>query len=375
MTVIRIGAKPEPLEVTGLYYDGDRAVGRMAHLSIDETRSALTIEPDRNDTLHWPLSQIRIVPDQAGSDQLVLRLYDDPTARLILQDRLILARLPNANRPAPVTRRGRLLGWAIAAVASVALIIGVLVPTMADQLADYIPPEGERALGETTFQQIRSALDETGLGNPVPLCTGQDGQAALGLMQERLEAALPEAMPLTVHVLDHPMMNAFALPGGYIVFFRGLIEAAESPEEVAAVFAHEIGHVVSRDPTRHALRSAGSIGVLGLILGDFAGGAAVLFLAERLIQASYSREAEAGADAFARDVLLRADIDPTSLGTFFQRLYEKHGESDGFFAHFASHPALTDRILASDVPLPEGFGARPVLSEDNWRALKEICAR
>lgn len=67
------------------------------------------------------------------------------------------------------------------------------------------------------------------------------------------------------------------MPGGLIILFRGLIDAAESSDEVAAVYAHELGHVVARDPTRIALRSAGSIGVLGLLLGDFAGGAVVLF--------------------------------------------------------------------------------------------------
>jgi predicted Zn-dependent protease len=51
------------------------------------------------------------------------------------------------------------------------------------------------------------------------------------------------------------------------VFFRGLTDATECPKELAAVFAHEIGHVEARDPTRIALRSAGSIDVLGLLFG------------------------------------------------------------------------------------------------------------
>ena len=84
-------------------------------------------------------------------------------------------------------------------------------------------------------------------------------------------------------------------PGGRLVFFRGLLEEAENPDEVAAVLAHEIGHVVYRDPTRDALRSAGSLGVLGLLFGDFAGGTVALFIANQLINASYSQAAEARA--------------------------------------------------------------------------------
>ncbi|MDO6728380.1 M48 family metallopeptidase [Marinovum sp. 2_MG-2023] len=373
MTVIRVGAAPEPFEATGLYFDGDTAVGDLAQLSVDEAARALVIARIGFAPLHWPLDDLRLLPDLGGKDLSILRLRDDPVARLILNDDLLLERLPDVRRAAPVTRRGRLVAWAVAAVASVALIISVLVPTMADQLAVYIPPEGERALGETTLNQIRSALDDTGMGQPVAFCEDPDGVAALVRMQAHLAPGLPEGQQVSVHVLDHPMVNAFALPGGYIVFFRGMIKAAETPEEVAAVFAHEIGHVISRDPTRHALRSAGSIGVLGLLFGDFAGGAMVLFLTEQLIQATYSREAEAGADDFARALLLETGIDPAALGRFFDLLRAKYGERDGFFAHFASHPALSDRILAANVDLPAGFEAVPVLNNDEWQALRNIC--
>lgn len=373
MTVIRVGAAPDPFEAKGLYFDGDTAVGDLAQVTVDEAARTLVIGRVGFPPIAWPLDDLRLLPDLGGRDLVILRLKSDPVARLILNDGLLLERLPDVRRPAPVARRGRLLGWAVAAVASVALIITVLVPTMADQLAEYIPPEGERALGETTLDQIRVALDETGFGQPVPFCDAPEGKAALDAMEVRLRAGLDKDLALSVAVLDHDMINAFALPGGYVVFFRGLIEAAESPEEVAAVFAHEIGHVVSRDPTRHALRSAGSIGVLGLLFGDFAGGALVLFLAEQLIQAEYSRGAEAEADAFAREVMLKTGIDPAAMGAFFERLRARYGDSEGFFKHLAGHPALSERILASEVDLPAGFKARPVLRDKDWTALRGIC--
>lgn len=373
MTVIRVGAAPEPYETRGLYFDGDTAVGDLAQVSVDEPPRMLVISRIGFAEIRWPLDDLRLLPDLGGQDLVILRLRDDPVARLILDDDLLLERLPDVRRRAPVTRRGRLVGWAVAALGSVALIITVLVPTMADQLAEYIPPEGERALGETTLTQIRSALDESGFGQPVPLCDAPEGQAALAKMEARLTDQMPGHPALSVHVLDHEMINAFALPGGYLVFFRGLLEAAETPEEVAAVFAHEIGHVISRDPTRHALRSAGSIGVLGLVLGDFAGGALVLFMAERLIQATYSRAAEAEADAFGRDLLIKSGIDPAAMGVFFGRLQTLYGDDTGITRHFASHPALSDRILAAEGDLPEGFETHPILDAGEWAALQAIC--
>ena len=354
------------------YFDGDNAVARAATLQFSSDYRDLRITVEGQPPLIWPASDIRLVPDQAGRDKFVLRLKTDPVARLIVTDRSILASLPNKNRPAPPKGRGRLMGWALAAVASVALIVGVLVPKMADQLAAYIPPEGERALGQTTLDQIRDALDDTGFA-PVPFCENQLGLAALDRMQQKLTLGLSPDADLSVFVLDHDMVNAFALPGGFVVLFRGLIDAAEGPDEVAAVLAHEIGHVMSRDPTRHALRSAGSIGVLGLLFGDFAGGAVVLFLTERLIDARYSQGVEKAADEFAYGRLGAADVSPAALGDMFERLRAKYGESEGIVAHFLSHPALSDRIAAARAAAPDGQTFAPILSATDWMALQAVC--
>jgi predicted Zn-dependent protease len=205
-------------------------------------------------------------------------------------------------------------------------------------------------------------------------CEAPEGLAALGKMQNRLARDLDLPYPLTVTVLDHDLVNAFALPGGHVVFFRGLIDAAETPEEVAAVFAHELGHVASRDPTRIALRSAGSIGVLGLLLGDFAGGAVVLMLAEQLIEADYTQEAEVGADEFAHDMLSRNGVSPEALGTMFRRFRDLYGEAEGITAHLSSHPALGDRIAAAESAAEQMMGPDwPVLRATEWADLRAIC--
>ncbi|QFS81626.1 Metalloprotease LoiP precursor [Roseivivax sp. THAF40] len=370
-TIIRVGPRPAIYQGRATFFDGMSPVPHDVALGIDEVAGALVFEAG-GDAYGWPLDDVREVPDQAGGDLFVLRLKGDPLAQLVLGDRDLAPRLPNRKRRAPTANRGRIARWAAAALGSVALIIFVLVPIMADQLARFIPPEGERALGEVTLNQIRNALGPDSVA-PVAFCEDPDGMAALDTIRDRLAGGTPLPQDLSVHVLDHEMVNAFALPGGFIVFFRGLIDAAETPEEIAAVFAHEVGHVVSRDPTRHALRSAGSIGVLGLILGDFAGGAAVLFLTERLIEARYSQAAETGADVFAYGMLERADISPAALGAMFERFRDMGGEPPAIMTHFMSHPELSERIEGAEAAVPEGFDPAPLLSESQFRALKGIC--
>ncbi|NKW72167.1 M48 family metallopeptidase [Rhodobacteraceae bacterium R_SAG10] len=378
-TVIHVGGAPQKFHAFADFLDGKSAVVRRAALSMDETSAApclLLSLPEQSD-LRWPLAAIRRLPDQAGRDTMVLTLHDDAVRRLVLRDeavrKILTARCPNLKARPRVANRGKLLGWSLGAIASVALIIFVLVPVMADQLAEFLPPDGERALGDATFEQIRTALSVEDFV-PVRICETRRGVAALDTMTARLETLTDLPYPLAVNVLDHDLVNAFALPGGRVVLFRGLIDAADGPDEVAAVLAHEIGHVAARDPARRALRSAGSIGVLGLILGDFAGGAVVLFLVERLIDANYSRDAEAAADQYAFDLLVGAGVRPSALATFFERLQQDQGDGVGILAHFQSHPELGDRISAarSGDTGAATFGL-PSLNAREWARLRRIC--
>jgi predicted Zn-dependent protease len=352
------------------FFDGDSPEPQEVSLHIAD--GMLQIGLDHGPTLRWPVEDIRQLPDLAGNAGVVLRLTTDPVARLYLTDHAVLSHLPHLTRRAPPKGRGRLAAWALAAVAAVAVQIGFLIPLLADNLAGFIPPEGERALGEATFGQIREALDDTGL-NPLPICEQPDGTAAIDRLVTRLGGARDFDRDVTVFVLDHPMVNAFALPGGFVVLFRGLIDAADGPDEVAAVLAHEIGHVISSDPTRHALRSAGSIGILGLLFGDFAGGAAVLLLTERLISAQYSQAAEKGADDFAHALLAQAGISPGALGDMFASMKAEYGDAEGVVAHFLSHPSLDERIQASRAEVDQDASYQASMTPQDWAALQNIC--
>ncbi len=378
-TTIHVGGDAPKMQSFADFFDGHSAVVRRVEIAIEEspTGPVLVISPPETTPLRWPLSDIRRVPDQAAQDADILALKGDPVSRLVVRDdetrRIIAARCPNLRKRPVVEKRGRLAAWSLGAIASVGLIIFGLVPLLADQLAEYLPARGEKALGDATFEQIRTALSQTDI-LPISICENPTGVTALGEMQARLAAQVDLPYPLTVHVLDHDMINAFALPGGRIVIFRGLIDAAETPDEVAGVFAHEIGHVVNRDPARGALRSAGSIGVLGLLFGDFAGGTVVLFLMNRLIDATYSQEAEALADSFAHETLSASNIAPSALADMFERLAQDGAEPSRIQAHFMAHPKMGDRIAAArsaDSLLTAAI--RPSLDENGWRDLQNIC--
>ncbi|MEM9852753.1 MAG: M48 family metallopeptidase, partial [Pseudomonadota bacterium] len=266
----------------------------------------------------------------------------------------------------------RLAVWGTGAVASVLVILLVILPAMADTLATFIPRDREVAIGRASLNQISRAL---GGSRESLTCNGAEGRAALDKMTARLLGDRTLDYDLDVQVFRHKAVNAFAVPGGHVVLFDGLLQAAGSPEEVAGVLGHEIGHVINRDPTRLTLRSAGSVGILGLLFGDFAGGAAVIVVTERLMAASYAQDAERGADRVAHDLLAQAGLPSQPLALFFIKLRDRYGERGGLLSHLASHPDLGSRADAAraadrvgDVPYV------PVLSDREWAALKSICA-
>ena len=169
-------------------------------------------------------------------------------------------------------------------------------------------------------------------------------QAALEEMVQRLEpTAAVEGFEYRVEVLESPDVNAFALPGGRIFVLTGLISAAETPEQVAGVLAHEMAHVTLRHGVKRLVQSLGLVVAVEIVIGDW-GGLSVLMVegVRHLVEQGYSREAEAEADAEGVRMLLAAQIDPRGLARFFETLQHEHAVAMPDW--LGSHPDLDDRI-------------------------------
>lgn len=359
------------------YYDGVSPVTQRASIRVSGDGSSAVLEV-KNATTHavetWKVSQMRQIADQARDDAFIFAPDDASPARIIVTEYEALRAIFTANpRLKPLTGpRGqwrRLAVMAAGAAASIAGILFLLVPFMADRGAAMIPPQTEAAMGQTAFQSIYPALGAYECSDPA-------GRAALQTMQARLTQGMDLPYPVVVRVVSDPTLNATALPGGHVTIHNGLIQAAESPEEVAAVFAHEIGHVAHRDGTRSMLRAMGSFGIIGLAYGDFLGGSVVAGVTQQLINSSYSREAETRADDFAHQAMLRAGLPPQALGDFFRRIEAQGPGIDlGVFQHISTHPEMRGRIEAAAAA---GAASRadgpPALTADEWLALRNICS-
>jgi beta-barrel assembly-enhancing protease len=366
------------LEAQGTWFDGRSARPRAVAVKFGEATLTL-LGPGDVPLAHWALASLRAVPDQGARGTLVLVPAQDSEERLTLDDPDMIAAIravcPDLTRlKAPRGTARRVLLWAGGAVGSVLLIVFVLIPMLSERLATMIPPAREAALGREVIVQIRQVLSR--FGEPIPVCDAPAGRAALDRMLARLEPHAGSHVPITLSVFDHPMVNAFAVPGGQVVLMRGLIEKAESPEEVAGVLAHEIGHVINRDPTRLTLRAAGSAGLLGLLVGDVRGGTAIAVMTDALISASYTREAEAMADQAAHRIMTGAGLPLEPFAGFFLRLAREARRGPGLLSHLATHPDLNAR--AEEARQADRWGGTPflpVISDNDWVALRGICER
>jgi len=265
----------------------------------------------------------------------------------------IAAMLPGAKRYGGVIDRVGLLPAvaAFALVSAAAVFIVTLIPSVA---ARMIPRSVEARLG---------ALMVGDLGERA--CTSPEGVAALQALATRMQ--MREGVDL--RVVDVPMVNAVTLPGGHVVLFSGLLRQASSPDEVAGVLAHELGHVENRDVLESLVRQLGLSVVLGGLDGNVGG------YTNALLSASYSRGAETRADGFAIDALTRAQVSPRPTAAFFQRLAKSEVQMKGAGAllnYMASHPMSSERERRFAASAGKG-ATLPALDSTQWQALKGIC--
>lgn len=149
-------------------------------------------------------------------------------------------------------------------------------------------------------------------------------------------------------VLDSPVVNAFAVPGGYVYMTRGILAAMNSEAELAGVLGHEIGHITARHSAEQYSRA--QVAQMGL-------GAAMIFsetarafadLAQfgvGMLFLKFSRDNEREADGLGVEYASRAGYDAGRLARFFQNLERMRPRSDraGLPAWFSTHPNPEDR--------------------------------
>ncbi len=374
-----VALAPEAPCAPAIFFDGTSSVRNKVIVAATATGLRIMAAQGRHRPLdEWAYEELRRMSAPEG----VLRLGrhgETLLARLEIRDArlasIIEERAATLDRGGMAERRLRrkVIGLSFAAAASLIVTAVFGLPALASRIIPFVPLGVEHKLGAAIDKNIRPALDTQRLGAVFACGTAPSeaaGRAALDKLVGKLEAVAALPFPLHVEVVRRAEPNAIALPGGHIYVDSGLIAQAQTPDELAGVIAHEMGHVAHRDGTRTVLQTAGLSFLFGMMLGDFVGGGAVVIAARTVLKSSYSRRAETTADAYSVDLMQKAGGDPHALGAILARIVEdkEHG-----IKLLLDHPETRDRIAAIDA-VPVSGPITPLLDATDWSALKRICA-
>lgn len=246
-------------------------------------------------------------------------------------------------------------------ITSILLLLLFCACSTTDMMGSFnlISPEQEIALGNELSQSI-AKQEKVVTDKPINDYITHIGQRLMAVSNSA-------GQPRYFHVLQKDDVNAFAIPGGHVYVLTGLIEAADSEAEVAAVMAHELGHAEKRHPTQQMSRQMGTQMLMDMVFGKNPGQlqqAAASLIANGGISA-YSRSAEYEADTIGTYLLNRAGYDPGAMGRFFNKLVKMEQQAGAGEARslFASHPPTTERIQAVN-KLVASFGNQKSSAEN-----------
>ena len=178
-----------------------------------------------------------------------------------------------------------------------------------------------------------------------------DDEVVVASIREMVDRLSPHAaiseLTFEVHVIESSEVNAFCLPGGVIVVYTGLMQAAEQPEQVAGVLAHEMAHATLRHGLQRISQSLGIAAAANLLIGDVEG---ILVLGSELFQLasinSYSRGQESQADAEGVRMMHAAALDPLSMAQFFEIMKAQDGGLPEQLKWISTHPDHDARIIS-----------------------------
>lgn len=347
-----------------LYFGDELPAGGspcLVHVEAQGLMIAFTVGGKQQQAEAVPFSSVTVSAGGLDHDQLVLQwvgptgqrtLYlKNPdvirTFRQAAPDQLTMPLERVAGQVRHVRRRHRMV-WSIVGGSLLALVLGLWFGSdlLVELAADRIPIEWEQKLGESAYRDFLAQHESVNDGPTVNAITE---------MTQRLARHAPNN-PYTfeVTVVKSDVVNAFALPGGYIVVFTGLMKKATSAEEVAGVLAHELNHVLQRHGLERIVKQLGFVAVVSIVLGNSPGlGGVMKQLGVELMTLKFGRAQETEADLTGLQLLHRAKIDPNGMITFFERLAEKDGSRVEWLSTHPMSSARADRLKAQLAEMPK----------------------
>jgi len=376
----------QPGEQYARVADGKSAAARDARIHFDLSGLEIALA-DGSRRWRWPYETLAATePIRPHSLDVLLSSKTDPGVTVFVPGAPFAREL--ATRAPQLTvkyqRWRQMRPWLIGtgALAALGLFMVVTGWSPSQTIARVLPPSWRERLGTAVINSMTEDRKR---------CIQAEGLDALEKISERLAHGGNLSDKFKITVIDWSLVNAFAVPGDRIIMTRGLVEKAESADEVAGVLAHEMGHGIELHPETGIIRAVGLSAALQLMMGDTGGTIANMGL--MLAQLGYTRAAEHEADLHAVDLLKKSSISNQGLANFFRRVMKdeegiedddepnatagedkekkRSGRVSSALDLFRTHPPTKER--AALIRAQAGYPATPALTDSEWTDLKAVC--
>lgn len=305
-----------------------------------------------NQEIQWPLANTKIERGGAADRVLFLTHPDHPDWTLYTTDISILDTPALTNHPDTLReierikkkRRRYYLGLATVLLILFFAVKGCLAlkEPVIKKIAHKIPASAEIRMGEMFFSQYKMTLKM--------IENAELNQGMEEITSPLMDVIQDSPYPFKFYLVDSPMVNAAAFPGGSVLVFSGLLLKAETVDEVQGVLAHEISHVTQKHGIRQMMGSAGIYLIVQSLFGDMSG--LIAALADQgafLLTMKYSRDYESEADQVGLEYLYQAGLPLEGMIRFFEKMHEieKKAGVDGLselLNFMTTHPATSQRL-------------------------------
>jgi beta-barrel assembly-enhancing protease len=316
---------------------------------------------------HWLFTEINIeVNDRRfiriahnGEDAGTLEVNDPVFVKAFLQQ-YKRTRSIGLNR---LLLRGGVQIGIIALLGIIAIALAAhfyILPWCADKVVDRLPRSFDKELGETAVKTMDESKDTA-------------ASAILAKFAAQMKWDSPDSLKFVV--VPSETENAYALPGGYVFVYTGLLKKLDKKEELAALLAHEVAHVTYRHSVRKICRDMSSAVVLTLVLTNSSSATNMLFSnANALYNLTYSRQYEQQADIAGMETLRRNHIDQRGMSELMEVLQQLSQKID-VPEFISTHPLTGNRInyVKEDIKKHPGTVAEHQQMEVLFRQLKARC--
>lgn len=237
------------------------------------------------------------------------------------------------------------IGVAGCLIAIAGILVPLLVlyffvaPIVAESAAKKVSPETEKQIGDTWLRSLTATYEtDTALTRLV-----QQFYDSLGYGGD---------YQMRITVVNEPVVNAFAVPGGYIVVFDSILGIMDAPEQLAGLLAHEASHIQLKHSTRSIFRELANSLIFSLILGDYGDLSTIIARhGDQLAGLSYSRSLELEADDNGIQLMSDNGIPPQGMPDLFRKmkttLEQGNGNSD-IPDFLSTHPSMEERLKTAE---------------------------